>query len=294
MIKLTHIINPVKVGESSDLYVAQPVTFESMKRAKKFAEQEVVVNLITTQFAEDHEIIPNYFTKTPDLERSILDIGTFTKQRKLPLIKDILERAVTYDDTADYIIYTNVDIALMPNFYLFVKAQIEQSEHDAFIINRRTIANHYNVETLQDAYSDFGKSHPGYDCFIFKKDVFQSFVLNNTYIGANWIGRAMYANLMVFSNSLKIIKDKHLTFHIGEDGAWLVNDYSEFDAFNKKQVYGVLNALLLVTNNTSKTRELKNVLMFMDDWGSQAKKKTPNLFLKLKKRVKKIIKAFYQ
>ena len=31
MLKITHIINPVKVNESSDLFVAQPITFESMK-----------------------------------------------------------------------------------------------------------------------------------------------------------------------------------------------------------------------------------------------------------------------
>ena len=32
MLRLTHIVNPVKVTEASDLYVAQPITFESIKK----------------------------------------------------------------------------------------------------------------------------------------------------------------------------------------------------------------------------------------------------------------------
>ena len=69
--KFTHIINPVKVSEASDLFVAQPVTFETMRRAKQFAGNEIEVNLITTQYPEDHSIIPEFFTKTKDLDRSV-------------------------------------------------------------------------------------------------------------------------------------------------------------------------------------------------------------------------------
>src|SRR5690554_6353663 len=125
MIKLTHIINPVNVSEASDLFVAQPVTFESMRRAKQFAANEIEVNLITTQYPEDHSIIPEFFTKTKDLDRSVLDFGAFDKQRKLPLLQDILDRAVDYDTEADYIVYTNVDIAVQPHFYSFINQKIK-------------------------------------------------------------------------------------------------------------------------------------------------------------------------
>jgi hypothetical protein len=49
-----HIINPVIVEPTSDLYVAQPVTFETMRIARDFATGQVAVKLLTTQYPEDH------------------------------------------------------------------------------------------------------------------------------------------------------------------------------------------------------------------------------------------------
>ncbi len=68
----------------------------------------------------------------------MLDCGRFAVPRKLPLIKDILGRLYDASD-AEYFIYTNVNIGLMPNFYVAVNAIIE-SGYDAFVINRRTIS----------------------------------------------------------------------------------------------------------------------------------------------------------
>jgi hypothetical protein len=36
MIWIAHIINPVDVGVSSDLFIAQPITFETMRVAREF------------------------------------------------------------------------------------------------------------------------------------------------------------------------------------------------------------------------------------------------------------------
>ena len=51
--KITHIINPVIVNKSSDLYFAQPITFETMKKAKYFAKKSVIVELYATCFKKD-------------------------------------------------------------------------------------------------------------------------------------------------------------------------------------------------------------------------------------------------
>ena len=83
-------------------------------------------------------------------------------------IKDIFEKFNEVDD-ADYFIYTNVDIALMPYFYNVVFDYIKAG-HDAIIINRRRLNKHYSSPNeLQFMYADLGKSHPGFDCFIFNK-----------------------------------------------------------------------------------------------------------------------------
>ena len=116
MVKIAHIINPVKVKESSDLYNAQPITFESMVVASKYAVKFNQITLYSTQFEEDKEIIPSDFKILSNLTKSILDINPKYKGKKLPFIKDIFEKLNEVED-ADYFIYTNVDIALMPYFY---------------------------------------------------------------------------------------------------------------------------------------------------------------------------------
>ncbi|NES69171.1 MAG: hypothetical protein F6K24_30060 [Okeania sp. SIO2D1] len=117
MLKLAHIVNPVIVTDSSDLFVAQPITFATMKTAQNYAQsQGIEVKLYSAQFPEYYAIIPPFFIRTPDLDRSTLDIKNFKIKRKLPLIGDILDRLYKLSE-ADYFIYINVDIAVLPNFY---------------------------------------------------------------------------------------------------------------------------------------------------------------------------------
>jgi hypothetical protein len=233
MLTLTHIINPINVPETSDLFVAQPVTFETLKRAKEFAKQEVKVHLITTQFPEDHSIIPEFFTKTKNLDRSVLDFGTFEKIRKLPMLQDILDRAVDYHSEADYIIYTNVDIAVQPHFYSFIKQKIEEG-YDAFVINRRTVGAGHTLKTLAEAYAEIGEAHPGYDCFVFKKDHYADYFLDHICVGAVYVGLALYLNLRLCSTSFLEVPNQKLTFHIGNDQIWKDESNLPFENFNKE------------------------------------------------------------
>jgi hypothetical protein len=179
-----HIINPVIVDKSSDLYRAQPITFETMRIARDLALDLVEVSLLTAEYPEDRALVPEWFQPTPDLERSILDIGTFRKERRLPLLVDILNRLYTAAPDADYLIYTNVDIGLMPYFYTAVKHMTEIG-YDAFVINRRTIGKeHYDVQKLDLMYCEIGEKHPGYDCFVFKKSLYPTFKLGTACVGA--------------------------------------------------------------------------------------------------------------
>ena len=89
---IAHIVNPVNVGEESDLFIAQLTTFETMQTAQEFAADRVRVELYSAQYLEDHLVVPKSFQMTPDLDRSILDFGVFRIQRKLPLVRDILDR----------------------------------------------------------------------------------------------------------------------------------------------------------------------------------------------------------
>ncbi len=232
MHKLSHIINPYYASIDSDTYIAQPITFSSIKCAKDVAEASGFdIQLYTAQYPEDHSIIPDYFIKTRNLDRSVLDLNNFKYQRKLPVLKDILDRLYEQSD-ADYFIYTNVDIAVMPFFYLTISNIIEQG-YDSFIINRRTISNKYkNVNDLYLMYAQIGESHLGFDCFIFKKDAYKNYNLGLGCIGTTLIGRILLVNLLCNAQNFKIFEDLHLTFHIGDDKVWKDEKYSDYAEHN--------------------------------------------------------------
>jgi hypothetical protein len=200
LIKIAHIINPVKVTESSDLYNAQPITFKSIIDAKQYAATNIQIVLYTTQFEEDRDIIPTGFKLLSNLTKSILDINPNFKGKKLPLIKDIFEKFNEVEDV-DYLIYTNVDIALMPYFYDLVIDYINDG-HDAIIINRRRLSKHYSSPNeLHLMYADLGKSHPGFDCFIFKLLILLSVLYSI-------IGSRLFIPLVVSQESTHSLKLK--------------------------------------------------------------------------------------
>lgn len=211
MIRFVHIINPVKLSEKSELSIAQPITFQSMLTAKRFTETNV--QIVTTQFEEDKTIIPEEFRQLSNLTRSVLDVNAKLAQRKLPLIHDILQKLKETD--GDYYIFTNVDIALMPFFYDSIR-KITELGHDAVIINRRRLKNTYSkIEELPLMYADPGKSHPGFDCFVFHKSLLDKLILDNICVGISFLEVSLIHNLLAFAEKPLYVPDAHLTFHIG-------------------------------------------------------------------------------
>lgn len=216
MIQVAHIINPVKVNEKSDLHYAQPITFETMLRARAFSAHQEQIQLYTTQFEEDKAIIPQGFTVLSNLERSVLDVNPSLKGKKLPLIADILEKRKEIQ-TFDYLVFTNMDIAVQPYFYDAIFKYIEQG-HDAIVINRRRISD--KLTTLQDLslmYADMGKSHPGFDCFVIKKELIDQFIMGPICVGISFLEATLVHNIFSFAQNPLYVPDAHLTFHLGMD-----------------------------------------------------------------------------
>lgn len=251
--RLAHIVNPFRASEASELVWAQPITYQTMRTARDFAAGEAEVALFSAQYPEDRAVLPEGLTATPDLDRSVLDVGQFKSRRKFPLLTDILDRL--YDATkADWLVYTNVDIALMPHFYLAVKRLIE-SGRDALVINRRILSTEYRrVEQIPLMYSLIGTAHEGYDCFVFRRDVYRKFRLGLVCIGVPWVGRALLWNLFRHSQHFEELKDHHLTFHLG------VTDWGSA----ARSEYAVHNG-----------GELRKVLRQLQDEGASLEKGTP-------------------
>lgn len=236
MISIAHIINPVKAKEGSELFIAQPIVLEAMRKAKEFAS-EIDVKLFSAQYSEDTEVIPDYFIKTANLKNAIQING----KKKLPLIKDILQQL--YESaTAEYLIYTNTDIIVLPQFYETVAKFIEQG-YDAFIINRRRIPKIYkHVDDLPYIYSDIGKSHPGFDCFIFKRELFPKFFLGEICVGIPFVEATLMHNLFAHSNKCRLFDDLHLTTHIGMDV--MPKRDEEYYSHNRKEFEKIKKALM--------------------------------------------------
>jgi len=249
MLTIAHIINPVMVPENSDLFIAQPITFETMRIARDFAKSEVNIELFSAQYREDRAMVPSYLTKTPDLERSIRDISNKPgEMKKLPFIKDILDCLIE-SSNADFLIYTNVDIALAQNFYLTISNFVEQG-FDAFSITRRTISNRFrSIDDIPQMYLEKGEPHLGWDCFIFRRNLYPHFELEDVVIGAPIVGYVLICNCLLFAKQFNLFKEEHLTFHIGDEGNWR----KRRDGANILNVKNCLRAIRKLHRNASAT-----------------------------------------
>ncbi len=214
MIRIAHLINPVNVTESANFYKYQQITFKSIIEASKWANNNIKLNLYTTQFTEDQTITPVEFHQLSDLKESTLEIFPTIQEKKLPYIFEIFDKFSEVNE-ADYYLYTNADIALMPFFYNVVSDYIANG-HDAIVINRRRISKKSaNNLTISQLYSEIGKSHPGFDCFIFKAELLRNFILGKIIVGIPFIEVTLLNNIAAFSRNPLYLTNAHLTFHIG-------------------------------------------------------------------------------
>jgi hypothetical protein len=242
MLKIAHIINPVAVDIGSRFHFVQRVTYHTMQVARDYSAADVDVELISVQYPEDHAMIPVGFVRTSDLERSVLDCGDFHIPRKLPLLSDILFTAWE-NIGADYFVYTNVDIGVMPYFYQAIATYIRKGI-EAFVINRRTISERYrNLEEVPLMYADLGKPHRGWDCFVFPREWVPTFNLGTICIGAPLIGLALLSNMLILATDYKEFRNKHLTFHLGDDKIWNQKLFSDYRDHNYVQLLEQLENL---------------------------------------------------
>ncbi len=244
MIKIAHLVHPVVVPETSDLVVAQPITFRTMQVARDFAADSVAVTLYAAQYADESPGFPADFKRVPDLDRSVGDAHTFEAPRKLAILRDLLDRLHAAADDADYLIYTNVDIALQPFFYTAVNRMIE-SGHDALVINRRSISDERtDLDDVPLMCAEVGDKHPGWDCFVFRRDAYPTYNLADICIGTRYIGLAMVSNMLGWAHDCRLVTDAHLTFHVGKVKEWMASRFQEYEQHNERQFESILQRLL--------------------------------------------------
>ncbi len=209
-----HIINPVTANENKELFETQKTTFASMLKAKQAFSQPDSIELYTVgRFPSYADCVPEGMKELPALTRDVSDFVS-NKKLKFPFLNDILQAA--YDNTgAEYLIYTNLDISLMPYFYQTVSYYLNDGA-DALVINRRRLHNKFETEKrVEILQAEVGKLHPGYDCFVFKRSLFTKFIRKNICLVAPPACNDLFHNIFTFADNPKLLVDKHLTFHVG-------------------------------------------------------------------------------
>jgi hypothetical protein len=235
MPSLAHIVNPVNAGPDSDLVIAQPITFESIRRAAQHPCSSGDVELLAIAYEEDAKVMPDGFRRLPNLTRSVLDVGTFPTERKLPLMADILE-AARDGCASDYIVYTNVDIALQPYFYAVVFKHLAAGA-EAMVINRRTISDHYtSIDELELMYAETGQSHLGFDCFVLRRALIDRLNLGMVCLGAGAADLPLVLSLVKLASPFVVLTDAHMTFHIGDNQTWQHERLNAYAEHNNREV----------------------------------------------------------
>ncbi|CAN5146996.1 hypothetical protein BH09BAC5_BH09BAC5_25250 [soil metagenome] len=235
----THIINPVSEKENPELFSIQKTTLLSVKESRKRNKVDVNVELIGVAFPEVTNELKSEFDKTAELSRNVSDLHNFSAPRKLPLIHDILTEGIKLS-SGEYIIFTNTDIALMPDFYNVIAFYIEKG-HDALVINRRIIPKKLQNAPLEVMQAHAGYLHTGYDCFIFRKSLFPKFISSGVCIGIPPAGNDIFYNIFTFAENPLLLAERHLTFHLGIElvkkwgsKEFLKYNYNEFSKLLKQ------------------------------------------------------------
>ena len=258
-IKIAHIINPVNVAPDnpSHLFVAQPITFQSMLNAQEYSKKNsknlVDIGLYTAQYQEDREIIPVGFVITPDLTTSIHTyVKMQNKSRKLPRVIDILRRLFE-NSNADYFIYSNADIGIRKTFYDTI-AKLTRLGFDSFCIHRSDLPKEIpdvgllDVSLIEIIYRLKGDWHPGHDCFVFKRDIFTKLECGNVFVGYPPIGSVL-KNQIIFNSKKfgEIDSTGAMTFHLGKDQSWVPKNSKniEYNRLNQQLAQGLQKKKIL-------------------------------------------------
>lgn len=223
-ISFRHIINPFPCPETSEHGIASTITYESLRIAVEEAQRHgIEIEVSAVVLPGDEIAIKPPAKLTGHLTRTVQDIRPLFPKRPFPLIADIL-RAGAESSNCDYLIFTNMDIAVQPDFYFQLCELIEKRFEPGtpFTVYRRNIPNHYNsIEQLPEMYRQLGEIAYGYDCFVFPKSYVSQLDLGNCCIGAAHFDYLLFIALDAVSGfRTKRINDLPLTFHIGNDIAW--------------------------------------------------------------------------
>jgi hypothetical protein len=223
-VSFTHIINPFVCAQDTEHGIASRITYASLETAiEKARAAEIGVEINAVIVRGDEAAIQPPARLAGHVHRTVQDIRAMRPKRPFPLISDILEAGAA-SATGSHVIFTNMDIAVQPDFYVQLRTLID-TRFDAdtpFIVYRRNIPGHYTrIEQLPMMYAEPGETAYGFDCFVFPRAYAAQLDLGRCCIGAAHFDYLMFMALDAASGfRMQRVDDVPLTFHIGNDIAW--------------------------------------------------------------------------
>lgn len=223
-VSFCHLINPFPCPEDSEHGIASRITYASLcLAADEAAKRGIRVEVNAVVLPGDEIAIKSPAKLAGYLNRTVQDVHPMAPKRPFPLIADILLTGAE-SSNCDYLIFTNMDIAVQPSFYVQLQEIIEQRFESGtpFTVYRRNISSHYNrIEQLPEMHRQAGQIAYGYDCFVFPASYVSQLDLGNCCIGAAHFDYLLFIMLDAVSGfRARRVNDLPLTFHIGNDIAW--------------------------------------------------------------------------
>jgi len=271
--RYVHVCHPYSEGHTNSEVLTQEVTYSAMHRAREVCRGTgLEIEFLGAVFPKDKDYASKYFDRTFTLERSAKDIGSFGTERPLPLLFDIIGGAAAH--SADYVVFTNVDICPVPHFYRTLDGLLARG-FDGLVVNRRTLTGWPADPMMVDLMAaDPGKPHEGYDCFVFARERLSRFIDTKALVGTGGVMQSLIYNLVATSQRLLFLGDVHLTYHLGDDKVWTAPHLRDYIEHNWTEAIGLLQQL--ATANPSRFRDFcrgfphSRVDIFMENHGSVA------------------------
>lgn len=254
---IVHLVNPYLSPAGSRDEAVQALSYETVRRARRLCPGpavELAVELAGVVAAGEEDSLPEGFASAGILERTVADLQAFQHPRPLPLLFDILDLGCSYarrraaaeglEAEQVFVIFTNADICVMPQFYGAVAALIERG-FETLTINRRSIPEYPpRIDLLPSMYAEYGADHTGFDCFVFPLAHYPRFVRSDACVGRDFVMRSLLYNLVATARRMAMLRKAHLTFHLGGIGEWSDPKYADYRRFNVAQAKRALMNLM--------------------------------------------------
>jgi len=156
------------------------------------------------------------------------------------------------------------------NFYDIVAGIIAKKPLKAFTINRVTVPKtkqgnvEYTTLDLDIIYKLSGEAHPGHDCFVMKREIFEQINMGNIFLGYPPVANLLTIQTVSLAKPYRRFKSLELnaTFHLGQDKSWKEStdknlNYDKINFANAFDLRDVWSTHCKFSNNTIRKRNKK-------------------------------------